>query len=59
VSVVVEFSKKVDHVHSCIVCKRNCSKSTTKEVVTMQNVQGMSDKLTVGNCCTLGGSSQK
>jgi hypothetical protein len=47
VSVVAEFSKKVCRVHSRVFCVENCSKSTTKRVVTMQNVEVMSDKLEV------------
>ena len=51
-TVVVEFGKKVDRVHSCIFCMKNCSKSTAKNVVTMQRVEGMSDKNTACNFYT-------
>jgi hypothetical protein len=58
VSVVVEFRKKVDLIYSCIFCMKNYSDATTNEVVTMQNVEDMSDKLTVRNFCTQSSSSQ-
>ena len=46
-AVYVEFNKRMDDVHAYIVCMKHCSKVKTKNIVTMQNLESMSDKRNV------------